>query len=105
MVRVPVTVSMLLKGGASESGATFRKGRDVDLSTARLTLRPGAAAPDRWTLVAEETGTDDDRPARIRITTTRTGARLVALKEVDFTDDAGETWLTRNRTTLTRFGD
>jgi hypothetical protein len=96
---------MLLADGTSESSVSFRKGRDVELSTARLALRPGAVGPASWTLVSEETGKDDDRPARIRVTTTRTGDQLVALKEVDFTDDAGETWLVRNRTTLRRQGD
>lgn len=104
VVRI-TTASMLLKDGVSESSVSFRKNRDVELSTARLTLQPGAGGPNRWTFVSEETGTDDDRPARIRVTTTRTGDTLVALKEVDFTDDAGERWLVRNRTTLSRVGD
>lgn len=99
------TVSMLLKDGTSESSASFRRNNTPELTTARLTLQPGAADPAHWTLVAEETGTDDDRPARIRVTTTRAGDQLTALKEVDFTDDAAETWLTRNRTTLRRIGD
>ncbi len=47
---------------------------------------------------------DDDRPALIRVTTTRSGARMVTLTEVDFTDDKVETWLVRNRTTLDRVG-
>ena len=54
-----------------------------------------------WTLVETVHGKDDDRPATIRVTTTRDGASLVTLKEVDFTDDAKAGWLSRNRTTLT----
>ena len=99
------TVSMLGKDGVSETSAGFRKGREVTLSTARLTLQPGASGPTGWTLVAEETATDDNRPARLRYTTTRKGDELVTLKEVDFTDDAGETWLVRNRTTLKRVAE
>jgi hypothetical protein len=98
------TVSMLLKDGASESSASFRKDRDVTLTTARLALRPGPASATRWTLVAEETATDDNRPARLRETTIRDGDTMVTLKEVDFTDDQTETWLVRNRTTLKRVG-
>lgn len=104
IVRI-TTVSMLTDEGRAETSASFRKGREVTLSTARLTLQPGASSPTAWTLVAEETGTDDNRPARLRTTTTRKGDELVTLKEVDFTDDAGETWLVRNRTTLRQVGE
>jgi hypothetical protein len=45
---------------------------------------------------------DDDRPARIRETTTRDGASLVTLKEVDFLDEPGEQWFSRNRSVLER---
>ena len=102
MVRI-TTVSMLGADG-QETSATFRKGRKVELSTASLSLAPGAAR-DRWTLVETIAGQDDDRPATLRYTTVRDGASLVTLKEVDFTDDAAATWLVRNRTTLTRAGD
>jgi hypothetical protein len=94
------TVSMLAKDGVHESGATFRKGRDVELETAALALTAARDAT-HWTLVETIAGKDDDRPATIRLTTTRDGASLVTLKEVDFTDDAKSEWLTRNRTTLT----
>ncbi len=98
------TVSMLLKDGASESSVSFRKNDTPELSTARLRLS-AAPTPARWVIVSEETGTDDNRPAKIRVTTTRDGNALTELKEVDFTDYAAETWLPRNRTTLTRAGD
>lgn len=104
IVRI-TTVSMLTGEGRSETSASFRKGREVTLSTARLTLQPGASGPTDWTLVAEETATDDNRPARLRYTTTRKGDELVTLKKVDFTDDTGEAWLVRNRTTLRRVGE
>jgi len=103
MVRI-TTVSMLLKDGASEASAAFRKNKDVALATDKLALT-AATDPSHWTLVAEEAGTDDNRPARIRVTTVRAGDTMAALKEVDFTDDAATSWLTRNRTTLTRVGD
>lgn len=84
-----------------EQSASFRKGRDTELTTTTLRLTR-AAALDRWTLEETQDGQDDDRPARIRETTTRDGPSMVTLKEVDFLDDSGEAWLTRNRTTLTR---
>ena len=94
--------SVTMLDGAAETTATFRKARKPELSTATLTL--GAASKDstHWTLVESETATDDDRPATIRLTTVRDGAKLVTLKEVDFTDDTKAEWLVRNRTTLER---
>lgn len=102
IVRI-TTVSIL--DGLNETGASFRKARKPELSTTGLALLPTSQDAAHWTLTETETATDDDRPARIRLTTTRDGARIVTLKEVDFTDDRDETWLTRNRTTLERVGD
>jgi hypothetical protein len=68
---------------------------------ATLTLASATDAA-HWTILAVEEGADDNRPARIRLTTTRDGASLTTLKEVDFLDDTAEEWLTRNRTVLTR---
>ena len=104
IVRI-TTVSMLLRDGASESSVSFRRNNTPELTTARLALKSGASDATHWTVVSEEAGTDNDRPARIRVTATRTGDTLTKLKEVDFTDDAAQSWLTRNRTTLTRLGD
>src|SRR6476619_637916 len=81
------TVSMLAPDGAAETSATFRKGRAVELNTARLFLQASASAPQHWTLVELIEGRDDDRPAIIRYTTLRDGDRAVTIKEVDFADD------------------
>ncbi len=97
------SVSML--DGASETTATFRKGRKVELATATLALGSASKDATHWTLVETETATDDDRPATIRLTTVRDGSKLVTLKEVDFTDDTKAEWLVRNRTTLERVGE
>jgi len=94
------TIALLNPATGSEQSASFRKGRDTELNTATLRLTR-AEALDRWTLEEVRDGTDNDRPARIRETTQRNGATMVTLKEVDFLDDSGESWLTRNRTTLT----
>ena len=97
-------LEMLGPDGATEYATSFRAGRVPEIGKASLTL---AAATDaaRWTILAIQDGTDDNRLARIRLTTTRDGASLTTLKEVDFLDDAGEEWLTRNRTVLTRKGE
>lgn len=102
VVRI-TTVAMLGEDGFTEYSVGFRKGRVPEVSSARLTL---AAWSDdaHWTILAEETATDDDRPALIRETIVRDGARLTTLKEVDFTDDDGEQWLVRNRSTLDLVG-
>lgn len=97
------SVSML--DGASETTATFRKGRKPELAAATLALAPASRDATHWTLIETATATDDDRPATIRLTTTRDGAKLVTLKEVDFTDDMKAEWLVRNRTTLERVGE
>ncbi len=87
--------------GALATG-TFRKGRTAELSN--LSVRMGGVASDatHWTMIEETASTDDNRPARLRLTTVRNGDSIETLKEVDFTDDKTETWLARNRTRLTR---
>ena len=102
IVRI-TTVSIL--DGAAETSATFRKGRKSELTTANLALAPASRDATHWTMIETETATDDNRPATLRVKTTRDGDSLVALKEVDFTDDQGEAWLVRNRTTLKRVAD
>ncbi|MBX9859788.1 MAG: hypothetical protein K2Y20_09395 [Sphingomonas sp.] len=99
---VTITTAALLDPATGrEQSVSFRKGREAELDTATMRLTRAEAA-DRWTIEEVQDGRDDDRPARIRETTKRDGATMVTLKEVDFLDDKTETWLTRNRTTLTR---
>ena len=57
--------------------------------------------PLRWTMIEETQGSDDNRPALLRITTIRDGDSLQSLKQVDFQDDEKVEWLSRNRTKLT----
>jgi hypothetical protein len=97
------TLEMLAKDGATEYTTSFRAGREPEIDSATLAMTE-ARGPDRWTIVATRSGTDDDRPANIRETLTRDGVTLTSLKEVDFTDDTGEAWLQRNRTVLTKAG-
>lgn len=84
---------------------SFRKGRSVDVTsyTARIEGTPVDAT--RWTMVEEALGRDDDRPAMLRLTTTRDGNTLETVKQIDFQDDDKSEWITRNRTRLTRVSD
>ena len=101
-------VSMLTPDGKTEFVGSFRADRHAELSSRALRLadlKKGMALDEsHWTVIAETDGEDDSRPATIRETTTRTGAELVTLKEVDFGDDDKEEWLQRNRTVLTKVG-
>jgi hypothetical protein len=97
------SLAMLGPDGTTEYSTGFRAGRTPELGSDTLTL---AAATDaeHWTIRATRDGEDDDRPARIRETTTRDGASLVTLKEVDFLDEPGEQWFSRNRSVLEKTG-
>ncbi len=95
------SLAMLGKDGATEYTTGFRAGRTPEVSAYTLTLTAAKDA-EHWAIRAEQDGTDDDRPARIRETTTRDGASLVTLKEVDFLDEPGEQWFSRNRSVLER---
>ena len=97
------TLEMLGEDGMTEYATSFRAGREPDVGSARLAVTQARDA-SQWTVVATRTGSDDDRPANIRETLTRVGDTLTSLKEVDFTDDASEAWLQRNRTVLTKAG-
>jgi hypothetical protein len=84
--------------------ATFRKGRTSTLDSYKVSLSGVTKDSTHWTMVEETDSVDDNRPARLRLTTVRDGDRVETLKEVDFLDDAKSEWLARNRTTLTRKG-
>jgi hypothetical protein len=95
------TVSQLDPASGQQAYAMFRKGRAAEAGSAQLTL----AAPPRdaahWSIVATESRRDGDSMAQLRETTTRNGAELVTLKEVNPVDDGKDEWLPRNRTVLT----
>lgn len=95
------SLAMLGADGATEYSTGFRAGRTPEVSAYTVTLAAAADA-EHWTMLATRDGMDDDRPARIRETTTRDGAKLVTLKEVDFLDEPGEQWFSRNRSVLER---
>jgi hypothetical protein len=95
------SLSMLGADGTAEYNTAFRAGRAPDLIASTVALAAAAQA-ERWTMLATRDGEDNNRPARIRETTTRDGARMITLKEVDFLDEPGEQWFSRNRTVLER---
>ena len=97
IVRI-TTVSML--DGNKESVATFRKGRAVELQKVTLAMDPASRDAANWTMVETSEGTDDDRPATIRVTTVRSGPSVTATKEVRFKGEEAKGWITRNRTVL-----
>lgn len=93
------TVSLFDASGSNLSSAMFRKGRAVESWTeaARVSAYQDAL---NWTLVYQRRGQDDDKPADIRITQTRRGAELTALKEVKPIDAPDSAYVFRNQTVL-----
>lgn len=94
------TASLHDPAAGTVTSATFRKGRAVETGTERLTVTAFADAT-HWTVVAEQDGSDDDKPALLRITEVRDGDTLTATKEVQPKGGDGR-WQFRNRTKLTR---
>jgi hypothetical protein len=82
----------------------FRKGKPVSVDTYRVSLQGAPKDRTHWTMVEEVKAMDDNRNAMIRLTTTRDGDKVEALKQVDFLDDDKQEWVSRNRTRLTRVG-
>lgn len=95
------SVTLIDPKAASESYASFRKGRPVDTGSATITAVSGSDTM-HWTIVTSDKRTDGDALAQVRETTTRDGDTLTTLKEVNPDGDGIDTWLPRNRTVLTR---
>ncbi len=104
IVRI-TTVELFDAAKATVAVGSFRKGRAAEITSYSVRFATPPRDRTRWTIVEEASGTDDNRPATIRLTTVRDGDAVETLKEVDFLDDTASTWLTRNRTRLTRQGD
>jgi hypothetical protein len=99
------SVELFDPGAGTVTTGTFRKARPVEVLTYAVRMGETAADAMHWTMVEESLGKDDDRPAMLRLTTTRNGNRIETVKQVDFQDDDKSEWLTRNRTRLTRVGE
>jgi hypothetical protein len=99
IVRI-TSVELFDPAKATLSVGTFRKGQVADIIRYTVRLEGAASDATHWTMVEETLATDDSRPALLRITTTRNGDSVEALKQVDFQDDNKVEWLSRNRTRL-----
>lgn len=100
MVRI-TTVELFDPAKSTVTTATFRKGRNAELTNYVMRLDGTAKDATHWTLIEETKSSDNNRPAMLRLTTVRDGDALETLKEVDFLDDSKSEWLKRNRTRLT----
>lgn len=98
------TIELLDPAAATVTAGTYRKGRSVDIFTYAVRFDGTPADATHWTMVEEALGKDDDRPAMLRLTTTRDGDSIETLKQIDFQDDDKAEWITRNRTRLSRIG-
>lgn len=92
-------VNMLSPDGATEYVGNYRADRPAEQGAFAVAL-VSASDAENWVMTASQEGYDDNRPARIRETTTRAGDSVITLKQVDFLDDEGEEWLSRNRIVL-----
>ena len=99
------TIELLDQAAGTVTTGTFRKGRSVETFTYAVRFDGTPADTSHWTMVEEALGTDDDRPAMLRLTTKRDGDSIETVKQVDFQDDDKAEWITRNRTRLSRIGD
>ncbi|GGE17902.1 hypothetical protein GCM10011529_25520 [Polymorphobacter glacialis] len=91
------TASLHDSKAGTVSSATLRKGNSVEIETETLAVTAYVDAA-HWTIVAEADGSDDDKPARLRVTEVRDGLLLTATKDVQPKGTA--TWAFRNRTLL-----
>jgi hypothetical protein len=96
------SVELFDTAAATVTSGTFRKGRAVDVSTYKVRLEGAPTKLNQWVLVEEVLGKDDNRPAFLRLTTTRDGDTMETIKQIDFQDDDKSEWITRNRTRLKR---
>lgn len=99
------TIELLDPAAGTVTTGTFRKGRSVETFTYAVRFDGTPADTSHWAMVEEALGTDDDRPAKLRLTTTRDGDSIETVKQIDFQDDDKAEWITRNRTRLSRIGD
>jgi len=96
------SIELLDPAAGTVTTGTFRKGRSVETFTYAVRLDGTPADTSHWTTVEEALGKDDDRPAMLRLTTTRDGDSIETVKQIDFQDDDKAEWITRNRTRLSR---
>lgn len=101
--QAPVWITSVSRAAADGRVETvfFRVGRPVEVQTERASVTR-YETPTHWTIVYAQAGTDDDIPAEIRVTETRDGDDLLAVKEVRPVGETGAAWRFRNQTRLRR---
>lgn len=95
------TVSVDDPGAGTTQSVSFRAGRVPEILRETVSVDRYISAED-WTLVYSTTATDDEEPAEIRVTETRSGGSLTAVKEVRPLDGRDSEWTVRNRLRLTK---
>lgn len=95
------TVSLDDRAAGTVAAASFRSGNTPELVTEAVRVAAFADAA-HWTLIYTRTGEDNDAPAEIRITETRTGDTVLEVKEVRAVGAGNDAWRFRNQTRLTR---
>ncbi len=98
------TVSLDDPATGTTASASYRRGQTPGVSSETMRVSSFADA-DHWTIVYAETAEDDEEPAEIRVTETRDGDALLAIKEVRPVGADDSAWRVRNQTRLTRVGD
>jgi hypothetical protein len=81
------------------SVASLRRLRPVTVDTSAVAVT--YTNPLHWTITYTSEGRDDDKPATLKVTQTRDGDNLTAVKDVQF-KDPGATWIQRNTSVLHR---
>ena len=100
--RAPVWITSVTQTqGETLVTATLRAGRPAELQQEQANV-VRYASPTDWRIVYRQSGTDDDKPAEIRVTETLAGDNLISIKEVRPAGDGGAAWAFRNQTRLTR---
>ena len=97
-------MSLYDASGMRVTAASFRRGREVETLTeqARVLQHGG---PTQWQAEWLRQGVDGDQPSDIRVTVTRRGDELRAVKEVRALRPAAgaeAAWVFRNETVLRR---
>jgi hypothetical protein len=95
------SVSLYDDAGTQVTAASFRRGRAVDVTTEQARVVEHTSAT-HWTGEWLHRGTDGGLPSDIRVTVTRRGDELRAVKEVRAAGAVDSAWVFRNQTLLTR---
>jgi len=95
------TVSLFDAKAGQVTAASFRKGETPEL-TRRHVVIARYDDPTHWSLVFDGEGRDNNAPARIRVTETRTGDELTSREDVAPLTPDGAPYTFRNETALKR---